>query len=276
MQQDINKKKDGKTNVNRLLGYWDKFRNSAWNWGPFVFLIVIWQLVHTYGSVDPRLMPSFKEIIRQFELVLRNGMLLEYSLRTIKMLLISAVISTVVGYVIGLTLGLSERIASYSIPVLRYFNALPGIAWTPLFLVWFGFNEKTVLAVVMYTFLFPVIFNVMIGIQMVPKVYRNAILTMGGNRWTVIKDVLFQGSLANLITGIRTGFGYSWRAIIGAEILAGTGGLGYMIFQARSSGVIARIVAGMIVIGVIWTIMDRAILQPLEKSTIQRWALVAR
>lgn len=272
----ISDKKEKKPAIYYVRVVWDVFRKSMWGWGPFVVLLIIWQLVQSFSGIDPRLMPNLWEIVQQFGVIIRNGMLLEYMLRTLKMLVTSGIVSIVVGYAIGLLLGLSKVASAYASPVLRYFNALPGIALTPLFLLWFGFNEKTILAVVMYTFLFPVIFNVMNGIQMVPRVYTNAILTMGGSRWTVIKDVLFHGSLASLMTGIRTGFGYGWRAIIGAEILAGTGGLGYMIFQARSSGTIARIVAGMIVIGVVWTIMDKALLQPLEKSTIERWALVVR
>ncbi len=259
--------------VFRILNW---LKDKLWAIGPFVVLIIVWELVRIYSGIDPRLMPSMLSVAKQLLVTIRYGILPAYTWKTVQMLGVAFLVSTAVGYVIGLALGLSKKACNIALPVLRFFNSLPGIAWTPMFLMWFGFNTKTVLAVVLYTFLFPIIFNTMTGIQLVPNTYRQAILTMGGSRWHVIKDVLLQGSLPSLMTGVRTGFGYSWRAIIGAEILAATGGLGYMIFQARSTNQLDRIVAGMIVIGVIWSLMERFILKPLEKTTIHKWALVHR
>lgn len=267
------KKRTFRQKINVVL---ELLKKLFWSVGPFAVLIIIWELVRVYSSIDPRLMPSIGSIFNQLIVISKLGLLPEYTWRTVQMLTISFVVSTIIGYIIGVAIGLSKKIGDIALPVLRYFNSLPGIAWTPLFLMWFGFNRKTVLAVVLYTFIFPIIFNTLTGIRLVPNVYRQAILTMGGSRWRILKDVLVQGSLPSLMIGIRTGFGYSWRAIIGAEILAATGGLGFMIFQARSSGQLDRIVAGMIVIGVIWLLMDRFILRPLEKTTIQKWAMVQR
>ena len=59
-------------------------------------------------------------------------------------------------------------------------------------------------------------------------------------------------------------------------MLLGLGGIGYMIFKAQSNDLTDRILAGMLLIGILWSLMDYLILQPLEETTVRRWGLVRR
>ena len=70
------------------------------------------------------------------------------------------------------------------------------------------------------------------------------------------------------------GIGYGWRALIAGEMLVAKGGLGDLIFSARTGNQIDRIMAGMIVIGVLYLILDRLILQPFEDATVARWGVL--
>jgi NitT/TauT family transport system permease protein/taurine transport system permease protein len=153
---------------------------------------------------------------------------------------------------------------------------LSGIAWLPLMLVWFGFGERTILIAVNYTVLFPVIFNAMLGVRSVPRIYVNALRTLGGSRWRIVKDVLFPGALPSIATGMRLGLAYGWRALIAAEMLVGANGLGFMIFTAQNFHLTARIMLGMAIIGVLWVLLDYFVLRPVEQATIARWGLVQR
>src|SRR5690606_17211196 len=83
-------------------------------------------------------------------------------------------------------------------------------------------------------------------------------------------------ALPNIVTGIRTGMGFAWRGLIAAEMIATNVGLGYMLFLARDFYRTEVIVFAMIVIGVIWLVLDRALLAPLERATVERWGLVQR
>jgi NitT/TauT family transport system permease protein/taurine transport system permease protein len=143
-------------------------------------------------------------------------------------------------------------------------------------LVWFGFGERTILAAVNYTVLFPVIFNAMLGVRSVPRIYVNALRTLGGSRWRIVRDVLLPGALPNIATGMRLGLAYGWRALIAAEMLVGANGLGFMIFNAQNFHLTARIMLGMTIIGLLWLLLDYFVLRPLEEATIARWGLVQR
>ncbi len=153
-------------------------------------------------------------------------------------------------------------------------NAVSGIAWLPLIILWFGFTETTITAIIVYTMSFPIIFNAMVGVRTVPDRLRDAALSLGAGRVRVMWDVYLPGSFPSVMTGLRLGIGFGWRALIAGEFVIGGGGLGFLIFNARTVGNIAEVMAGMIVLGSLWLALDRLILRPIEAHVNSRWGMV--
>ena len=87
---------------------------------------------------------------------------------------------------------------------------------------------------------------------------------------------MLPGALSQIIVGLRTSMAYGWRALIGAEILAGASGLGYMVMDAKQYYQTDVIIMGMILIGLLWMLIDRVMFRWLEARTILRWGLVQR
>jgi NitT/TauT family transport system permease protein/taurine transport system permease protein len=92
----------------------------------------------------------------------------------------------------------------------------------------------------------------------------------------MIWEVVLPGALPNIVTGLRNGLGYGWRALIATEIIVGTSGIGFLMFDARRAGSVVEILLGMIILGFLWYIVDSWILAPIERATGQRWGLVTR
>ena len=161
-------------------------------------------------------------------------------------------------------------------PVLLFFQAIGDIAWLPILLIWFGFGLTTMTFVIVYTVLFPVVLNVVLGVRSIPTDMQRAAQSLGASRVRIVWEVVLPGALPNLITGLRNGLGYGWRALIAAEIIVGTSGIGFLMFDARRAGSVVEIMLGMIVLGILWYIVDAWILAPIERATGQRWGLVTR
>src|SRR6185503_17165713 len=104
-----------------------------------------------------------------------KGILPVYVAESARRILLAAVFAVLVGVPIGLVLGISSRVADFFYPLLNFFQSVSGIAWLPLMLVWFGFGERTILVAVNYTVLFPVIFNALLGVRSVPRLYGDAL-----------------------------------------------------------------------------------------------------
>ncbi len=250
---------------------------AAWKaLGPFVTLTVAWALVSYVTRWPEDVLPSPLAVGRAFVDIIYKGILPVYAGETIRRILLAATSGAVIGIAIGFILGLNEKVAALWMPPLRFFQSLSGIAWLPLFLIWFGFSDRTIIMTVWYTMTFPVAFNTMLGARMVPRLYRYAVLTLGGTWRQIVFQVVLPGAIPYIVGGIRLGVAYGWRALIAAEIVVGTGGLGYLIFKAETFHLTSRIIAGMITIAVLWYVTDYFLLRPLERATIERWGLVYR
>lgn len=70
---------------------------------------------------------------------------------------------------------------------------------------------------------------------------------------------------------MRLGLGFGWRALIAAELVGATQGLGFMIYSAAQYLRTDVILAGIVVIGVIAYALDALLLGPLERATVERW-----
>jgi NitT/TauT family transport system permease protein/taurine transport system permease protein len=189
---------------------------------------------------------------------------------------IAALISMAIGVPIGFAVG-TNRYAAHSLEgFLRFLQSISGIAWLPLAIIWFGFSHTTTLVIVIYSLIVPIIFNTMIGVRAIPENYALALRSLGAGRLRLVTDVYLPGALPSIVVGLRLGMGYGWRALIAAEMLVRKGGLGDLIFGARTFGQIDRIIAGMITIGCLYIVVDRLIVQPIENITVARWGMLRK
>ncbi|MEY3104823.1 MAG: hypothetical protein RJA72_855, partial [Pseudomonadota bacterium] len=150
------------------------------------------------------------------------------------------------------------------------------IAWLPILLIWFGFGLTTMTFVIVYTVLFPVVLNTVLGIRSINPDLLRAARSLGASQARMIWEVVLPGALPNIMTGLRNGLGYGWRALIAAEIIVGTSGIGFLMFDARRAGSVVEIMLGMIVLGLLWYAVDAWILAPIERATGERWGMVSR
>jgi NitT/TauT family transport system permease protein/taurine transport system permease protein len=243
---------------------------------PFVPIVALWWAV-AEAEIFPRVFfPGPAEVAQSFWDLLRKGILTAYLGDSIGRLAAGAAVGIAIGIPLGILIGLSKKAHTALWPILLFFQAIGDIAWLPILLIWFGFGLTTMTFVIVYTVLFPIALNTVLGVRSVPTELIRAAQSLGAPRWRILLEVIVPGALPNIITGLRNGLGYGWRALIAAEIIVGTSGIGFLMFDARRAGSVVEIVVGMIVLGILWYIVDNWILAPLERATGERWGLVVR
>jgi NitT/TauT family transport system permease protein/taurine transport system permease protein len=189
---------------------------------------------------------------------------------------VGTLLAVVVSIPLGVAMGLNPIVSDFLSPLFRFFSVLAGIAWIPIATLWFGYGFGAITFVIFNAVFFVVTYNTLLGVASIPMPLRNAAASLGANGWTLLTQVILPGALPNIVTGIRTGLGFAWRGLIAAEMIATNVGLGYMLFLARDFYKTEVIVLGMIIIGLIWLAIDRLILAPVERATIERWGMVSR
>jgi taurine transport system permease protein len=265
-----------------LLNAWAYYVRWSTHWPviqtivPFLPLVGIWWAV-AEASIFPRaFFPGPVEVVQSFWTLLYKGILTAYLYDSVVRLAVGAAAGVAIGIPLAILVGLSWRAHAALWPILLFFQAIGDIAWLPILLIWFGFGLTTMTFVIVYTVLFPVVLNTVLGVRSVPIELQRAAASLGASRWRILTEVIIPGALPNIITGLRNGLGYGWRALIAAEIIVGTSGIGFMMFDARRAGSVVEIVVGMIILGVLWYIVDNWILAPIERATGERWGLVSR
>ncbi len=243
---------------------------------PFVFLVAVWQMSALVLGLSNYLYPRPALVLRTFGVLVAHGVLLSYTETSMWRWFVGVGVGTGVAIPVALALSFYRPFARMMFPLINFFTAIVELAWIPLFVLWFGYGFKVIVLSIAYVTFFPVLANTMSGIGQIPKASVQAAQTLGANRWQVALHVLLPGSLPGSVTGVRTGAGYGFRSLIGAEMIAAQSGLGYMIFESRANQLTQRTVAGMITIGVLWLLVDRLYLRPIEKATVERWGLLRR
>jgi NitT/TauT family transport system permease protein/taurine transport system permease protein len=243
---------------------------------PFIPVIALWAIVAESGMFPRAFFPGPLDVLQSFGSLVYKGILPEYLEDSVLRLAVGAAAGMALGIPLGVLVGLSSRAHAMLWPLLLFFQAIGDIAWLPILLIWFGFGLTTMTFVIVYTVLFPVVLNTVLGVRSVPLELHRAARSLGATRFSVLWHVVLPGALPNIITGLRNGLGYGWRALIAAEMIVGTSGIGFLMFDARRAGSVVEILLGMVVLGLLWYAVDGWLLTPIERATVQRWGMVAR
>lgn len=244
---------------------------------PFLSIAVLWELIVDFGVVSPSLVPSPLQIcLKLYRLTTPKPILLNILFESLLRLVLGYGLGASIGISVGILMGISKLFHRAFSPMLSLLISVPTLAWVPLLLVTLGTGDETIVITIFLGGFFPVVYSTMNGIRGIKKQLVWASRIMGANRITVFFDVFLPGALVSIITGLRLAIGYSWRALVGAEMLAAgiSWGVGHMIYAARAFSDIEAMFAGLVVIAMGGLLMDRLIMDPIERRTVEKWGMV--
>ncbi len=242
--------------------------------GPFVPVIALWWLLAAFEVFPESFFVGPSTVLSTMGDLLEKGILPGYLADSLTRLAYGVGFGLLIGLPLGFVVAMFTRVRKFFWPILLFFQAIADIAWLPIVIVWFGFSLTAVTFVLVYTIVFPLMLSVVAGVEQVPRELVRAARSLGAGRWRVFLEVIVPGALPSVAGGVRTGLGYGWRALVAAEIIVGTSGVGFMMFDARRVGDISQVFLGMAVLGTLWYALDALILAPFERATVERWGMV--
>jgi ABC-type nitrate/sulfonate/bicarbonate transport system permease component len=241
---------------------------------PFVVVLIVWMAGWAIFHPNKATLPPIGDVVEVVWTRALDGELATHVLASLWRLFLGATVGIVTGIIGGFLAGLYRQVSEFLNPLVVFFNAISGIVWLPLMIGWLGIGTALAVFIIWNTVFFIVFQNTVLGVQLVPEVYEQGVQALGGGRFETIRSVTLPGALPYILTGIRSGLGFGWRALIAAELVGAPNGLGQMIFAAADYHRSDIIIAGCLIIGAIAIAMDRWMLAPIEQRTIQRWGLV--
>ena len=253
----------------------ERWRVIARNVFPFVVVGTIWEIVAWAGVFPYQLFPTIEQIVRSFVELTIAGILPHHAIDTVIRLLCGFALATVFGLGIGMAMGRSRLAEDVFLPLVSILAPIPGLAYTPLFLLWFGPGEISAVLLVGFVSMFPVIYNSWTGVKAVKEIWLRSAQAMGADDRRIFSHVILPGALPYILTGMRLGLGQAWRILVAVEMLAAVPwGLGWLIFGAREFLNTDAMLAGVVVIALIGLALEKFVFQKIENFTVVRWGMV--
>jgi NitT/TauT family transport system permease protein len=242
---------------------------------PFLVVGALWEFVAHLGVFPPRLFPSLEVVADTFVSLSVAGILPHHAAQTMVRLLAGFALAAIVGVGIGIAMGRSRRAEDILLPLVSIGAPIPGIAYAPLFLLWFGLGDRSAVLLVAFVSAFPIIFNTWTGVKAVKEIWVRSAQAMGADNPRMFRHVILPGALPYIFTGLRLGLAQAWRILVGVEILAAVPwGLGWLIFGAREFLNTDVMLAGIVVIGIMGLALEKLVFQKLEDYTVVRWGMM--
>jgi NitT/TauT family transport system permease protein len=224
--------------------------------------LLVWHLIVTVLAVDPRIVPAPLDVIHTLIGLTRAGQMQDAAWVTMK--------ETIYGFFIGSILGIGLAVLLSEIAPLRRLlqpyvvaiQAVPKVAVAPLFLIWFGFDIASKVALVISIMFFPVLVNTLVGLDSVSDDQLELMRAYRATRWQTLRRVKVYVALPYIFASFEVCLVLSLTAAVVAEMLGSgtTMGLGSLIniYSARMSA--AGVFAVLVVLSVLGVLLHAAVL----------------
>jgi len=209
--------------INRMAGSFGRAVLAAY---PLILLAALWETAARMGWVRPVFLPPLTVVITQFVPLAKQGELIGPLMVSLYRTAAGLGIAISVGVVVGFLMARIRAVRWLLDPLIAFSFPSPKVAFLPVFILWFGIDHLSKIALVAFTCVFPFIVAAYAGATTVPTNQLWAARAMGTSSTALLWRVIFPASLPSLMSGLRVGVPYALVSTFSAEMIAGGGGLG--------------------------------------------------
>lgn len=222
----------------------------------FAVTLALWWLASASGWVSAFLLPSPVMVARTLGELLESGELLHHTLVSLRRVGLGYALAIGLAVPLAFAFVLSRHLRAALEPLLEFLRQIPPLAMMPLLLLWLGIGETQKVGIIILSCFFPIFLGVRGGFGSVDRKLVDIGTVSGFSRTEILVRIVLPSAVPAIVVGLRIGLGYSWRALVGAELIASSAGLGYMIVDAENLARTDIVLAGILVIGVLGLIAD--------------------
>jgi ABC-type nitrate/sulfonate/bicarbonate transport system permease component len=236
---------------------------------PLILLAVLWEFVARIGWVRPVFLPPLSVVIEQFIPLAQKGELLGPLIISLYRTAVGLALAMSVGVAVGFLMARIAAVRWLLDPLIAFAFPSPKVAFLPVFILWFGIDHLSKIALVAFTCVFPFIIAAYAGATTVPTNQLWAARAMGTSNTGLLWRVIFPASLPSLMSGVRVGVPYALVSTFSAEMIAGGGGLGGEMVLAQRYFETPTVFVYLLMMLAVGYLIDIAVLR--LRSHILRW-----
>lgn len=219
-------------------------------------ILIIWHFATKSGELSAIVLPSPTAILSNFFKQLDSGQLQKDISSSIICVLKGYAIGSVLGIGFGIAAGIFERFQKFFTVIFDGVRQIPGIAWFPLIILWFGIGDLSKIILVANGAFFPVLINTIEGVRNTDKSYLDLVRLYKVNTADIILKIYLPSSLPFVFTGLKLGASRAWMSVVAAEMLGASSGLGYRISNSQQLMQSDVLIVDIIIIGILGWIFN--------------------
>ena len=228
--------------------------------GP-ALLLAAWALVAALHVFPESLFPRPIDVAQGLVQELRSGRLVTDAIASLFRVAAGFLLSVVTGVPLGLLIGHSVRLRQALLPTVNFFRSLSPLAWIPFAILWLGIGDPPAIFLIFMAAVFPIVLSTSAAVANIPSVYFRVGRDLGLGPLELLRQVTLPAIAPQVITALRVTAGLAWLVVVAAEMIAGTDGLGFAVWDARNGLRIDLLAAAMVVIGLIGVALDRLLVR---------------
>ena len=224
--------------------------------------------------VNPAFVPAPTVVLQKLWDLFARGAVVAPLLETLVLLFTAYFAATLLAIGTGLLMGRFRFVHGLLEPLVEVLRPLPKPALLPPLILFLGLGSPMKLAVVGLGVFFPVLINTVQGVRGTDPVLLDAARTFGHGPRRQLLHVILPSALPMIVAGMRISLGLGLVLVVIAEMLAGTGGVGYLIIDMQRSFRVAEMYAWIVILAVLGFGLNEIFVR-FERKAIH-WSLVSR
>lgn len=220
-------------------------------------LLGIWFAICKMELFSSYVLPSPGKVFDTFcDMIISGELFVDIAVSFVRVLK-GFVIAFLLAFVLGMFRVFVPRAEKYYEYLLHFFRNVPPLSMIPLLILWCGIGEMTKTVIIILAAFFPMYLNIVKGFASCDKRLLEVGEVFGYSKIDKFTRIMLPYASADILVGMRIGMGYSWRAIIGAEMVAASAGLGHLILFAQQMSRTDKVIAGIFAIGLVGMVTDK-------------------
>lgn len=199
---------------------------------PPAIIIFLWWYKTNYTDTPAAILPKLSSVKDAFVNTTKSGQLQNDLKDSLTCVLKGYLIAVIIGGLLGSLMGMFKVAKRILQPTVTCFRQIPMIAWMPLIILWFGIGDAAKIVLIVIASFFPVLVNTQSGIETTPEGLIEVANLYKLNPIKKFTRVYLPHALPNILVGLKLGLSVSWMAVVGAELIASTSGIGFRMSNA--------------------------------------------